>query len=414
MPDNELSSKDFVVFDCDGHIVEPGTLWTDYVEPEFVDAVRGGLWKTDEPDGSFEIKLNGMTQYTRRGQTAFFGAVLVPGMDKKRLSRMKMHGDEFPIPAGANEPEARLRDCDLMGIDQVMLLPTVCGLWYSAIEDPKASLGMARAYNNWLADFCRFDPSRLFAAAIIPQQDNDDAIAEIRRVAALGFRCVVIRPNIIAGRYPAHPSFDPVWAAIQDAGLVAGIHPFPPTAPADCTGWMIDRIAEASGLRRGLVSETLCFAHDAQTFLLTAFHHDLWTKFPELKLAVLESNASWLPYVLDKADGRVEVWTATRGTEVQARPSEVFNRRSWISFESDEDTVFETWSRYTRIGVWASDYPHFDAEDAWEGIEHMDAWAVPKEMQAKLFGLNACEMYGIEPSLVVTERLPLPKAVLPA
>jgi predicted TIM-barrel fold metal-dependent hydrolase len=414
MPESELGGKDFVVMDCDGHIVEPGSLWSDYVEPEFADAVRHGLWKADEDDGGFEITLNGASQYTRRGQTAFFGAVLVPGMDKKRLSRMKMHGDEFPIPRGAYEPAARLHDCDLMGIDQVMLLPTVCGLWFSAIEDPKASLGLARAYNSWLADFCRHDPTRLFAAAILPQQDNDDAVAEIRRVADLGFRCVIIRPNIIAGRYPTNPTFDPIWEAIQATGLVAGIHPFPPTAPADCTGWMIDRIAEASGLRRGLVSETLCFAHDAQTFLLTAFHHDLWTKFPTLKLAVLESNASWLPYVLDKADGRVEVWTATRGTEVRAQPSKVFNERSWISFESDEVTVFETWKRYARIGVWASDYPHFDAEDAWEGIEHMQEWGVPHDVQARMFGTNACEMYGIEPKLSVTERLPLPKIFLSA
>jgi uncharacterized protein len=408
----EVRSKDFAVLDCDGHIVEPGVIWSDYVEPGFRDSVRGGLWKVDHADGGFDIDLNGVLQFSRKGQTAFFGAVLVPGMDKTKLSRLRMQVDPFPIPAGAYEPRARLHDCDLMGIDQVMLLPTVCGLWYSAIEDPRASLGMARAYNNWLADFCRVEPTRLFPAAIIPQQDNDDAISEVRRVAEMGFKCVIIRPNIIAGRYPGHPSFDPVWEAIQDVGVVAGIHPFPPTAPADCVGWIIDRIAEASGLRRGLVSETLCFAHDAQTFLLIAFHQDLWTKFPTLKLAVLESNASWLPYILDKADGRVEVWTATRGTEVKARPSETFYERSWISFESDEDTVFETWRRYEHIGVWASDYPHFDAEDAWEGIEHMQRRGVPPAVQAQLLGGNAHRMYGIEPVLAVTERLPLPDVPL--
>jgi len=402
------------VLDCDGHIIEPGTLWSDYVEPEYREAVRAGLWKTDSPDGGFEISLNGVPQYTRKGQTAFFGAVMAPGMDKTKLSTMTMHVDEFPIPAGASDPRARVRDCDLMGIDQAMLLPTVCGLWYSAISDPRASLGMARAYNNWLADFCKEAPARLFPAAIVPQQDTDDAISEIDRVAERGFRCVIIRPNIIAGRYPTHPDFDPVWQAIQDRGLVAGIHPFPPTAPADCTGWMIDRIAEAAGLRRGIVSETLCFAHDSQTFLLTAFHQDLWTKFPALKLAVLESNAAWLPYLLEKADGRVEIWTGTRGTVVEARPSRVFYERSWVSFESDEDAVFEIWQRFEDIGVWASDYPHFDAEDAWEAIEHLQRWGVPPAAQAKLLGGNAYRMYGIEPRLFVSDRLPIPDVRQPA
>ena len=122
---SDLRRKDFPILDCDGHIVEPGAIWTDYVDPEFRDAARHGLWKTDHPDGGFEITLNGKVQFTRKGQTAFFGAVLVPGMDKDKLSRMTMATDEFPIPAGASDPHARLRDCDLMGIDQVMLLPTV-------------------------------------------------------------------------------------------------------------------------------------------------------------------------------------------------------------------------------------------------------------------------------------------------
>jgi len=401
--------KDFPVMDCDGHIMEPGSVWTDYIEPEFRDVARDGLWKEDQPDGGFDVFLNGERRITRPGNSVFFGAVMVPGMDKEKLSRMTMYRDEFPIAEGAYDPAIRLQHMDLMGIDQAMLLPTICGQWYPMIQDPKAALGLARAYNNWLLDYSKTDPTRLFPAGIIPQHDNDDTIAEVRRMAELGFRCVIIRPNIVGGRYPAHPDFDPVWEAIQDTGMLAGIHPFPATAPPDCTGWMIDRISEASGLRKGIVSETLCFAHDAQAFLMMAFHHDLWTKFPTLKLAVLESNASWLPYLLDKADGRVKVWTATRGWEVKATPSQVFTQRSWIGIESDEQTVFETWRRYEDIAVWASDYPHFDAEDAWEAIENMAAWGVPPEVQAKMLGANAYRMYGIEPTLVVTERLPVPE-----
>jgi predicted TIM-barrel fold metal-dependent hydrolase len=193
--------------------------------------------------------------------------------------------------------------------------------------------------------------------------------------------------------------------------MVAGIHPFvatPKYDQADCTAWFLDRASEASGLRTGIMSETVCFAHDAQAFLLLAFHNDLWTRFPSLKVAILESNASWLPYLLEKADGRVKVWTATRGTQVEAEPSTTFYERAWIGFESDEGTVFETWKRFEDIGVWASDYPHFDAEDAWEAIEHMEQWGVPHDVQAKLLGANACTMYGIEPELVITERMPVP------
>ena len=413
MPDVEVTRKDFPVMDCDGHILEPQEIWTDYVEPEFRDAVRAGMWKQDHPEGGWRIDLNGEVHSDRRGPIAFFGAIQRPGLDKDALAGITMNSAGYPIAEGAYDPAMRLQHMDLMGIDQAMLLPTFCGMTFTCIQDPRAALGLARAYNSWIDDFCAHDRSRLFPAAIVPQHDNDDAVAEIHRVADLGFRCVIIRPNIVAGRYPAHPSFDPIWEAIQDEGLLAGVHPFVATPKydrADCTAWFLDRASEASGLRTGIMSETVCFAHDAQAFLLLAFHNDLWTRLPTLKLAILESNASWLPYLLDKADGRVKVWTATRGTAVEAEPSTTFYARSWIGFESDEDTVFETWRRFEDIGVWASDYPHFDAEDAWEGIEHMERWEVPRDVQAKLLGGNAHAMYGIQPELVVTDRLPVPAA----
>jgi predicted TIM-barrel fold metal-dependent hydrolase len=410
----QLTRKDFSVMDCDGHILEPQEIWTDYVEPEFRAAVRAGLWKQDYPEGGWRIDLNGTVHRDKRGPIAFFGAIMRPGIDRDALSTITMNSPGYPIAEGAYDPRIRLAHMDLMGIDQVMLLPTFCGMTYTCIGDPRAALGLARAYNNWIADFCRPDPSRLFAAGIVPQHDNDDAVSEIHRIADMGLRCVIIRPNVIAGRYPAHPNFDPIWQAIEDRGLVAGVHPFvaTPNHEPDCTAWFLDRASEASGLRTGIMSETICFAHDAQAFLLLAFHNDLFTRFPTLKLAILESNASWLPYLLDKADGRVQVWTATRGTPVIARPSKTFYERCWIGFESDEDTVFEAWRRYEDIGVWASDYPHFDAEDAWEGIEHMERWSVPMAVQAKLLGANACRMYGIEQKLVVTERLPVDEAAV--
>jgi predicted TIM-barrel fold metal-dependent hydrolase len=57
------------------------------------------------------------------------------------------------------------------------------------------------------------------------------------------------------------------------------------------------------------------------------------------------------------------------------------------------------------IGIWSSDYPHHDAEDAWEALEHMGALDVPVAAQRKLLGENARRLYGIEPLTVVKERI---------
>ena len=30
------------------------------------------------------------------------------------------------------------------------------------------------------------------------------------------------------------------------------------------------------------------------------------------------------------------------------------------------------WDHYESVGLWSSDYPHHDAEDAWESLHHMN------------------------------------------
>src|SRR6266567_8935162 len=43
-----------------------------------------------------------------------------------------------------------------------------------------------RAYNDWLAEFCRTDPARLKGIAMINLDDVEDGIRELERAARLG------------------------------------------------------------------------------------------------------------------------------------------------------------------------------------------------------------------------------------
>ena len=63
------------------------------------------------------------------------------------------------------------------------------------------------------------------------------------------------------------------------------------------------------------------------------------------------------------------------------------------------------WDHYENVAIWSSDYPHHDAEDVWEALELMERHQVPPAVRKKLLGENARRLYGIEPALVVTERV---------
>src|SRR5262249_31627343 len=72
---------------------------------------------------------------------------------------------------GAYDPKARLKEMDLMGIDQVMIIPTMLVMNYPFIENVDAAYALARAYNDWARDFCSAAPDRLFPAGWLPLQN---------------------------------------------------------------------------------------------------------------------------------------------------------------------------------------------------------------------------------------------------
>jgi predicted TIM-barrel fold metal-dependent hydrolase len=67
--------------------------------------------------------------------------------------------------------------------------------------------------------------------------------------------------------------------------------------------------------------------------------------------------------------------------------------------------VYRLWDLFKDVAIWSSDYPHHDAEDAWEALDLMKRYEVPAEVQRDMLGGSARRLYGIEPLLKVTERI---------
>ena len=123
---------------------------------------------------------------------------------------------------GAWEPQARLRDMDAMGVDQALLYPTWFAEGFPLVKDPDVAYALARAYNNWIADFCAAAPDRLFAAAMIPLQNMEFALEELQRTSKVPcFRAAFIRPLWVEGRYLNHPYYDPLWAELASLDVTA-------------------------------------------------------------------------------------------------------------------------------------------------------------------------------------------------
>jgi uncharacterized protein len=425
-----MATKSFSVFDCDSHIVEPPAIWDEYVPARVRAWVKTQFHFHTDTD---TLLINGRAVPASR-ERANAAEVGWPRWNKKDVGRLTPGTDawnaRFGRLKGCRDPHARLRDMDALGTDQVMLFPS----WFvrlALVRDPEAARVLATAYNDWVDDYAAADRRRLFPCAVLPIQSVEHAIAELRRVATKGFKAAAVRPCFWNGRYPTLPEFDPLWREFEELGVVLAMHTFP-SREALTPDWA-QRIAQTRGAGSGLLftdesvvyspgqfvsnivfamepttdaSEALGFIMEAMTWLTTVLMTGWLEKFPRLKCAVLESNATWLPLVLGRSRNFLDLYAFQRGQQRPiADPVETFYRRCFIAFEGDEAAVYRMWDLYENVGIWSSDYPHHDAEDVWEALEAMAKLGVPEVVQKKLLGENARRLYGIEPVLVVKERI---------
>ena len=238
------ASKSFPVFDADSHVVEPPDLWERYVDRDYRALAKQALWREEGETGSY-LKINGKVFRDAGNSNIPRHAIWQPGMTWESIGALDPD-ESHPLTPGALGPEARLLHMDLMGVDQAFLYPTWFAEGFPLIEDPDIAHVLARAYNDWIADFCSAAPQRLFAAAMLPLQNMDFTQQELRRVAGMPcFRGAFIRPafspTFAEDRYFTHPYYDPLWAELEELGIAAAVHPTPglwnPNGPPMVPSW---------------------------------------------------------------------------------------------------------------------------------------------------------------------------------
>src|SRR4029079_4016199 len=94
-------------------------------------------------------------------------------------------------PPGGYDPRQHLADMRLDGVAGEVLYPSQ-GLFYFKVPDAALMAPIFRAYNAWLADFCRADPARLKGIAMISLDDVGEGTRELERAARRGFAGALI------------------------------------------------------------------------------------------------------------------------------------------------------------------------------------------------------------------------------
>jgi predicted TIM-barrel fold metal-dependent hydrolase len=294
---------------------------------------------------------------------------------------------------GGWQPAARLKDQDLDGLEAEILFSSATRQLYSIADEP-FQRAIFNSYNEWLHEFCSYNTKRLIGLATLSILDLGHTVADIYHYANLGSRGVQIPTRIKDSGY-YEPKYEPMWAALEETGLIVNVHTSATQGVAR-THYEGPRTVEPKEQSLGFANKQA----PAQQFLGNLILSGVFDRHPKLKVVCAEFDVGWVANLVQQVDywfGRQSTFDAQRNIN-NLPPSEYFKKNVFFTYQDDRAGVLTTPVYGADNFLWASDYPH--GVTTWpysketvdrncEGIDPMIKLRINRENTAQLYGLSA-------------------------
>jgi predicted TIM-barrel fold metal-dependent hydrolase len=350
---------DFMVFDADNHLYETQDAFTRYLPERYKGAID-------------YVDVRGRTKIVIRGQISdyipnpTFDVVARPGAMEEYFrvgnpegkDRRALFGEPMKALDAYRAPEPRIALMDEQGIDRALMFPTLASLLEERMrDDPDLTHAAVHSLNQWLHETWTFNyQDRIFTTPVISLPVVEKAIEELEWVVERGARAVLIRPAPAWGyrgpRSPGLPEFDPFWEKVVEHDVLVAMHSSDSGYDRHTNEW------------QGSDREMLPFVPDAFRMLMSwrpvedavaaMVCHGAFTRFPDLKVAVVENGSSWVSPLLESLS---DVYKK-HPQGFAEHPVDTLKRNLYISpfWEEDLGALAEL------IGeehvLFGSDYPH--------------------------------------------------------
>ena len=205
--------RKYQVISGDGHLETP---------PDFV-AFLPEKYKDRAPK-LITLPDGGGDAWLMEGMPLTYASQNLRGRGKVKFAGQSYFKDDGSRTDGAGDGAQRLREQDEDGLDaELLFVPVFASRFLEKIPDHDAYLAMVRAYNDWLADYCSIAPDRLIGNALMPISGIDDALAELERADAMGFKSVQLLNSPNGGNGPK-PEDDRFWEKALELEMALSPH----------------------------------------------------------------------------------------------------------------------------------------------------------------------------------------------
>ncbi|HEV8296551.1 MAG TPA: amidohydrolase family protein [Acidimicrobiales bacterium] len=364
-----------VVISADSHTMEPADMWTSRLDGQLRDQAPQVRKNIDAPGYSFHApglppsKVSGAWGAGRSGEEL-----------KQHLEHA---GYESARPSGW-DPAERLKDQDIDGVHAEVLYGTLAMRLFP-IADGGLQLEFFRVYNDWLAEYCAYEPKRLHGLGLISLWDVDQGVRELERCAALGLKGAMIWGYPPKDRPYHSPIYDRLWAAAQDLEQPLSLH-------------IVTGMGEESKVDfTDAPIRYMHMIHEVQRSLSQLVLGGVLERFPRLMIVGAECETGWLPHWMQRMDHANAKFGAMMQTPLTMQPSDYIRRQVWLTFMDDPVGA----ASYGVIGadtfMWGNDFPHTDS--TWPNsrtVIEKNFTGVPQGIADKILRDNAVELYHID------------------
>ncbi len=366
-----------LVVDCDSHVMEPADLWLTYLEPRY-------------RDRAIRIEIRDGIEHLIIGEQSVLSGVLA-GLGGAHHDRAHLFSGKLTYADGCErasyEPGARAAMLDDWKVDKGVLFPTI-GILPFPTDDQDLANAYCRAYNRWQREFFEGAPGRVVPIALINWHDVDAAATELAACLKAGFRGVFVPPEIVDGRRPSDPHFDPIWRLCEEAGAPGCIHVIVRfTGGGSFASWHETKPGPVFNFGLGATGQLI-------PALSAMVVDQLFERFPALKIVSVEAGCGWAAYLMDRLDEKYALLGQL--APLPMKPSDYIRRNCWFVAEPEERTIG---AMLDLVGedriLWGSDYPHVDSTLAAPKLIRESIGGLSPARQAAVLGENARAVFGL-------------------
>jgi len=377
------------VLSADDHIIEPPHLWVERVPARYRDRCPRIVRIDGRQAWEYEDEITHIAMGSCRA---------LPGFREEGYPPAPGTANFDEIRPGCYDPVERLKDMDVDRLWGQLCFPNFARFaghrFFLNVKDLDLGLACLRTYNDYLLDeWCAADRNRLYGAAILPLYDVNLSIIELERVVAKGAKAVCFSENpTVLGLPSVHSDhWDPLWAAVQAAGLPLCMHigsssrllTTSPDAPATVLVSLI-------GLNSMMT---------AVDWLMGG----ILERFEGLSVILSEGGAGWIPYMLERMDKafhdkrikpNLDIGQTSKGGTIP--PSELFRRQMYACLVDERFALRSLGDLPVDNLLFEGDYPHGDGlwpenrtylEHALADVPDADAEKIAHRNLAGLLGL---------------------------